>query len=376
MAYLIPDDPALLGLRHLILIGGGRVRHPVASEPLLPYVAELEAGRPRRWLFDTFCLWPNHAPSGRMIDADVNAGTTVCGEGDFRAVPVPDPADQADWEGVMDTYFGAGGTLAALDAAVDEVARVLGAPGALRNVVLTIPYPSPRQERFGRPAGRDLDFTTRAQSLDTATRARLEAVAWFTTRCRERFAAGSYRHLRLLGYYWTFETVYRAWDVDDHWLLKEIRRRLPFERLMWIPFYASYNVHLLDDYRSYYFDAAFLQPNHLFYGSGAGKTVERAARDALERGAGVELEYDPFLPAARVTAAERRRRFARYLDGGVQYGYMHDSALAWFDGGLGLAAMQAGPDPVERWVYTQVARFVHREYEPGDLMRSPVDPGA
>ncbi len=370
MAYLIPDDPALLGLRHLILIGGGRVRHPVARSSLVPYVAELWDHAPRRWLFDSFCLWPNHAPSGRMIDADVNLGTTVSGEGDFRAVPVPDPAELRDWEEVLETYFGAAGSLGALDAAVEEVAAALGAPPSPRNVVLTIPYPSPRQERFGRVGERELDFTTRTQSLDGATRARLEAVEWFTTRCRERFAQGGYRHLRLLGYYWTFETVYRAWDVDDHWLLKELRRRLPFERLLWIPFYASYNVHLLDDYRAYYFDAAFLQPNHLFYGASAGKTVEQAARDARHRGAGVEMEYDPFLPAARISAAERHRRFARYLDGGVTYGYMRESALAWFDGGLGLAAIEAGEVPAERPVYTQVARFVHREYEPGDLTRA------
>ena len=123
--------------------------------------------------------------------------------------------------------------------------------------------------------------------------------------------------MHLLGVYWMFETVYRGWNVDDHWLLKPLRPRVHRHGLkfLWIPFWSAYNVHLLDDYRSYYFDLAFLQPNYMFYKE--GKSLEAAAEAARRRGAGIEMEYYLELDEPIGVTGERHSRFRDYLNGGV-----------------------------------------------------------
>ena len=87
-----------------------------------------------------------------------------------------------------------------------------------------LPYPHPTQQAFGRlSGGAPLDFSTRTQSLAHASGARLEALRWMMEEISVRYRKLSLRHVHLLGVYWMFESVYRAWNVDDHWVLKSLR---------------------------------------------------------------------------------------------------------------------------------------------------------
>jgi hypothetical protein len=160
-----------------------------------------------------------------------------------------------------------------------------------------------------------------------------------------------------------FETVYRAWDVDDHWLLKELRRRISAKGLkfLWMPYWSTYNVHLLDDYQRYYFDLAFLQPNYMFYRGIQG--VGEAAHAAQERSAGIEIEYYLELNEPIQGAGERHLRFREYLNGGIAYGYMTQSVCAHFQGGAALERMYHHENPAEREFYEDVCRFVKGTYE-------------
>jgi hypothetical protein len=179
---------------------------------------------------------------------------------------------------------------------------------------------------------------------------------------RRRWQGERWSHLNLLGVYWMFETVYRGWDVDDHWLLKELRVHINKAGLkfLWIPFWSSYNVHLLDDYRRHYFDLAFLQPNYMFYKE--GKTLEAAAAAARERNAGIEVEYYLELNEPIAIQDERQDRFRDYLNGGVTLGYMKGAACAHFHGVGSLARMHRHADPREREFYEDIYDFVKGTY--------------
>ena len=184
-----------------------------------------------------------------------------------------------------------------------------------------------------------------------------------------RVRALDLRHVHLLGVYWMFETIYRSWDVDDHWVLKELRRFLRDQGLqcVWIPFWSSYNVHLLDHYRDYYFDLAFLQPNYMFYRRGV--SIEQAAEAARARGAGIEMEYYLELDEPIAVGDERQARFREYLNGGVRHGYMTEAACAHFQGKGALERMRVHADPQEREFYEDIYAFVRGSYRPKPPLR-------
>ncbi len=366
MSYLEPHQPRYNFLQHLVLVGGGP-DHTV--DTYLDYAAHRDvSGTPDGWMFDGFLFFDSKSPQGNDLGFDINIGTTMSGEGDFYAVPSPNPSHQGDWAAMIDQYFGEGGTLDRLNQAVKKAADVLGEPPHPRSVVLIIPYPSPMQSRFGRisPSTPSLNFSVQGQNLSQATEARLGACRWYVDQVEKRWADNRDRYpfLHLLGYYWLFESLYRSWDIDDHWLLKELRPLLRERQrnLVWIPFWSTYTVHQLDDYSSYYFDLAFLQFNYLFYQKLHG--VSDMALAAKQRGAGIEMEYFRDLEEPIAVAGEKHRRFYEYLDGGARFGYMTESAMAWFQGGKAFSEARRDRDPRERKIYDDVYDFIRGVYKP------------
>ena len=365
MPYFPPSQPDFNFLRHLLLLYGDASR-PWTHDQLRHAVAHLgPEGAANDWLFDSFLFLNVKSASGRDYCADVNLGTTMCGEGDFFAMCSPQPATRDDWEELLEFYLGPDGALRTLDATLGRARAAIGRQyGPKRNVVLMIPYPHVTQAAWGRlrPGGPILDFTIDRQNLARATGQRLEACSWMLDEVARRAGAQAFEHVHLLGVYWMFESVHRAWNVDDHWLLKSLRPRVHRHgwKFLWIPFWSTYNVHLLDDYRSYYFDLAFLQPNFMFYKE--GKSLEAAARAARARGAGIEMEYYLELDEPIGVTGERHSRFRDYLNGGVTHGYMREAACAHFQGVGALEAMRVHTDPREREFYDDIYHFVKGDY--------------
>ena len=187
MAYFPPSHPDFNGLRHLLLLYGD-ARRPWTQEQLLSGVAHQGAsGRPDDWFFDSFLFLNVKASSDRDYCADVNLGTTMCGEGDFFAMCSPQPAVREDWEELLDFYFGAGGALQTLDRTVAGALEAIGRPyGHRRNVVLMLPYPHITQRVGTRRSGqspRDDAPGLRAPTPPQVTGPRAAAV---TRRQRDR----------------------------------------------------------------------------------------------------------------------------------------------------------------------------------------------
>ena len=364
MTYFHPGRKDYNYMKQFILVGG-KTSDTWGKDAFSRYVTHLDAGgQADDWMFDTFAFWHNQSPHGGSLYSDINIGTTRTGEGDFFAVPVPNPGNREDWLSVLDWYFAPNVFAHALDEVIDQAEQKLGKRDHKVNLVITIPYPGPLQTQFGEINGQNLNFTTKGQNLEKATRQRLAACVWFVDEVIRRFQRENFRHLNLLGFYWTFETVYRSWDMDDHWLLKELHRELGERdmKFFWIPFWSSYNVHLLDDYQNYYFDCAFLQPNYMFYQNITD--VKEAAQAARQRNAGIEMEFYAARNEPAKVKKERLRRFERYLSGGVEFDYMKDSACAWFDGGRAIYRLYGNPDPVEGQIYDKIYRFTKGTYEP------------
>lgn len=366
VAYYPQGAAEMNGLRHMVLLYGSR-KDQWTEERLRAYAAWLDDDRkPQDWMFDAFLFTPSQTPSGQYTIADINRGTSRSGEGDFYAIPCPNPANRRGYEELLGLYFDDDGWLATLNTTLGNLKKEIDAPAPKHNVCLLVPYPGIAQTMWGRlPGGdRSLNFSVTGQSVDRATQDRLAATKWFVDQALERWSAGRYPNLNLLGFYWPFETVYRGWEVDDHVLLKNLKKHINTagKVLTWIPFYATYNTHLLDNYRDYYFDLAFQQPNHMFYVDTPG--IEVPARVARDRYAGFEMEYYYNLQEPLQVQGERKERFRDYLNGGVEFGFMREAACAWFHDGDGIEHMLRSTDPEERAFYDDVYRFIKGTYEP------------
>lgn len=362
MPYFSPNQKEFNYLKHMILVGGN-VDNSWDKDDFLHYVTHLnEDKNPDDWMFDTFAFWHFKSPKGGDLYSDVNIGTTKNGEGDFYAVPAPNPGTVDDWEAIIDWYFKPDVFADALDKAIEEACKMLGTPDYKHNLVITIPYPGPLQSKFGTIGGKKLNFSVHGQNLQNATENRLEACKWFVDKVIRIFNERNYKHINLLGFYWTFETIHKSWDIDDHWLLKELYKYIEEKgkKFFWIPFYSTFNIHQLDDYQNYYFHAAFLQPNYMFYKDIQG--VGDAAKAARQRNAGFEMEFYTVTDELITEKEERLKKFDRYLSGGIEYGYMQESAIAWFDGGRALYKIYHGSDIRERSYYDKIYNFVKGNY--------------
>lgn len=352
--YLKKGLPELGYLENTIFMGGYD-----GTEGFLPYAAALdESGKPSEWLFDSFmvCTEPS---SGNSPYADVNLGTTMAGEGDFFAIPFSNPANKNDWKEMIDTMLK---YCEELSFTVSSLEEELGKAPHKRNVIILHPYPGILQSMFGIIDEKKINFSTLNQTLDSATRDRLTACKWFVDTFLELWDKYNLENLNLLGFYWPFESVYRSWKVDDHWLLKELKKHINSKKLktFWIPFWCTYNTHLLDNYQDYYFDVAFYQPNYMFYENLTG--VDECALAAKERNAGFEMEYFVNEEAQMRTNHVRHERFRKYLNSGVECGYMY-GACAWFLGG-GIKKLRSIEE--EKPIYKDIVDFIHERYQKKD----------
>lgn len=365
MTYLKQGLSELNHLRHLVLLDGNS-RRMWTEEQLKYYATHLgPGGRADDWLFDPFLFMNSKSGSGRDYVAEVNLGQTGSVEGNFAGVCSPNPADKSDWSELLGFYFGENGALPTLDRAIQKLSGQLPPPDHRRNVVLSLPYPHITQERFGRieAAGNVLNFSVRRQDLTRATNSRLEAEKWMVDEIVELWSKARYGHLNLLGLHWVFETVCMSWEVDDHRLLEGLRKHINARKLkfIWIPSSTAYNIHLLDNYEMYYFDAAFLRPNLLFREE--GNKIETVAEVARKCNAGIGMEYCLEPDESIAVGKERHLRFREYLNAGVKCGYMTESACAHYQSLPSFERMYLNEDPVEREFYGDIYKFVEGKYE-------------
>jgi len=367
MSYFAPNQPAFNYLRHLILPVWDW-KAPLSGKELSLYLAHInqDTHKADGWFYDSILPIPTHSPDGNALIADINRGTTRSGMGDFHAIPHPNPTLKKDWEDILEGYFSQEGPLNKIDTLIPLLSQQIGhKPDHPINVILTIPYPSALMSVFGklRETGPVLNFSLISQNLVKASEQRLEACRWYVDRALQKWKEAGFHNIHLLGFYWIHETLRYSWEIDDHWVLKELYKHIQRRKshFFWIPLYSSYNVRLLKDYRDIYFDCAMLQPGHIFYTY--IKEVKEAALEAKARNAGVELEYYYQLPDWLGVGKEKYLRFRNYLNGGVKYGYMKEAVCGHFIGKNSIPEMFNSKDPREQTTLEDLYHFVKGDYQ-------------
>jgi len=367
MSYFPQNQPDFNYLRHLVLPIWDWNK-PMSKKDMSMYLAHFDrrTNKADDWFYDAIMPYILESPNGNYLAADSNRGTSRNGEGDFYAIVNPNPANMRDWLLGIEAHLAPNGPIDTIDKLVPELTRQVGRkPNHPISIVIGCPYPMPNQSLFGKLKSNkpSLNFSVTAQNLMQASEQRLEAVNWFVDEALKQWSKTDFKNVKLLGFYWMYESLHYSWDIDDHWVIKEFYKHCKKRKtkLFWIPFYSSYNVRILNDYQGFYFDCAMLQPNHIFYYD--VPDVKQAALEAKSRGAGFEMEYYYYFPPKFSVGNQKYNRFRNYLNGGVKYGYMKDSVCGHFIGPCDIPKMYSSPKPQEIEAYEDLFHFVKGDYE-------------
>lgn len=333
-AYQRPGTPEVGGVRHMCLIyHGNKGRVAWTSEAILPYVAYVnEKGEPTDWMFDSFLF----------LEFANDKGTWLHHYREGKA-----QATAADWAWLADCWFREQTGLIGLEQAIEKAGAALKQRDHVVNVAITLPVPLRQVKAFGPLAGREgtLDFSKEAD--------RVAALAWYIDRVLEQWRKHNYRHLRLVGFYWTDETI----SGENCGLVSATAGLVHAKgyKLYWIPYFGAAGV---SQWRACGIDATMFQPNHFFSKELHRSRLVAAARTALAAGCGVEIEFD----GRAVTSPEYRERFWQYLDAGVEYGWMKDSLLGYYEGGDMVGRFARAKDKPVREMYDGLYRFLKGTY--------------
>ncbi|MGC9316743.1 MAG: DUF4855 domain-containing protein [Armatimonadota bacterium] len=329
-----PDSPRSGGMRDIMLCylaaDGWSAQH------FRPYVAWLDHGAggvPRDWFYDGWLfLMYGGAPSGGLYAT----GT----------------ANADDWHFYLDLLFDPDRNLAALDATIDEMGRVLDDRNRRCPVIIMIPYLSADLESFG-----DLDGDG-APEDPTDLEARLTAYRWVVDEVLRRWQARDWRHLDLWGFYWMHEGIRQRDERDVRAVAEYVHER--GYGLHWIPWHRAPGWDRAADLG---IDFTIMQPNFAFMDVPRGMAVPDEQRLttnanlAREHGLGVEMEMHTRV----ATDPGQLLNLQLYLNHGVDEldGYMDEAVRAYYQAGDLIAQLYRSPRAECRRTYDDLYAF-HR----------------
>ncbi|MDT8977424.1 DUF4855 domain-containing protein [Paenibacillus sp. chi10] len=309
------------------------------KEKLIPYVSYVDNnGEPQDWMYDgTLLLGIRTADYQR----------------DFGINAVLD-----DWKWYLDKMFKPGGDLSELNAAVTEAGNKLNDSHHKMKVVIMIPNPGETISNFGDVDGDGIseNFVPSDVGAEQSFTNRKKAVYWYLDQVRTKWMKGRYDRLELVGMYWMAESMGRD-NSSDEKLVKYagdiVHKR--GQKLFWVPNFGGNRNYAA---RAIGFDATALQPNHYWGGTNPDR-IEDAAYLAKHHGLGIEMEMDE----DAFTNDASRDYYIDYLNGGVDFGYMNEAFMAYYQGVDALLDSSRSSDPRIRELYDWMYQFVKGTYQ-------------
>ncbi|WP_075617257.1 DUF4855 domain-containing protein [Paenisporosarcina indica] len=239
-------------------------------------------------------------------------------------------ANYAEWQSQIDRTFADSGALNNLNEAAKYQNRKA-------DVYIAIPYPK-RTEPFMTLDGREI-----ANNLYS----RYDIAKWFITSTMDKLEEERYSNLNFKGFYWMNETIKVA---EDATLISSLAQTIHSKDKFFIyaPHATSTN---FENWQSYGFDAAFLQPN-AFRKSVANKDerLHRAFINAQIYGSGITIEIDSYAPFQAEDGVEA---FNLYMDYAKRYG-LDKNSMIFYQGTDMVVRMSTYDHPVYRLWYQQL----------------------
>lgn len=270
------------------------------AEDLIPYLAYVdEEGNIKDVMFDSFLF---------LYYGDFPGGGASYGGGKLEG-----------WQWALEDLFTEGTNIYALDEAAGTVKEALGLDDDYTyKVILSLYYPTASVKDFG-----DIDGDGVSEDFSLLAN-RLKALQCYIDQIEACYAAGNFKNIELVGYYWFHETV-NADDSESMAMLNAASEMVHAKGkdFCWIPYFMANG---FESWKSYGFDVAVMQPNYVFKLEAPYSNLIANSKFTAKYGMGVEMEL-----CSQVLSDERFfRRYMEYLACGAKYGYMNDCIVMYY----------------------------------------------
>lgn len=272
------------------------------------------------------------------------------------------PATKEGWKEYMNDLFRSGQQLEALNDAMREFNRLRGTlygTPTVENVVLALPYPNPAQTDFGSLDDKQpsLSFNAGQVGEEQAYQNRKQALEWYYRELKKRWDKAGFAYLKLEGIYWFHELIDDSAPKERE-LIRHMAGIVHDDalRFYWIPYYGAPG---LAEWKSLYFDYAFLQPN--YYND---KPVQL---DRFEGTLDVVSKYDM---GVEIEGDERMYRDPKFyqiyynqLVAAHKLGMDKNRIHAYYFGSKTLLEAANSDDPVIRGIYDDTYKWMHGRFD-------------
>ena len=312
------------------------------EQDLLPYTAYLDKnGKIQDFFFDSYLFLPcmGYGPSGARMHLDAG-----------------NPTKAIDWTTYVDDTFAKGANVDALEKAYGKTKAALGDTDSKAGFFFTLLYPGKGATNFGTLGGRSLNFS----KLED----RKYALKWMIDEQIAKFEARGYKHLDLVGFYWLEEYIA---DNEDPQLLRYASEYLHSKGLkfIWIPWYKANGY---QNWKSYGFDVACMQPNLMWLGYHDPARVQTSVQISQQHGLSMEMECD-----GKVYTDEYFGRYLDYLESGMNSSMMSSVKMYYQDGKTAVYYKACySDDPQYRMVYDLTYKYAKKTLKQSDI--DPIRP--
>ncbi len=252
-----------------IIYDGSESRQVWTVTQSAPYVSYVDPETKKEdWLFDGFLIMEVKDGKGHVFADSSEPGVT--------------PATKTEWEWLLNVHFTKGRGMDALNTQIGEVAKRIGQPVRKRKIIYALPDPVWKQTDWGILNGKVMDFNEIAD--------RIAAESWFIDQFLAKWKATNFENLELAGFYWIREAIWNnlAYTQVAENVAKFIHSKPEGYHFYWIPYSTAGG---RDQWRTYGFDVAWLQPNIAFEKDNPKvPTIQTSFEFAKKNGMGMEFE--------------------------------------------------------------------------------------
>ncbi|WP_075620064.1 DUF4855 domain-containing protein [Paenisporosarcina indica] len=217
----------------------------------------------------------NDQYTGKMFDSFLIVGRKYSNDGEF-AETTKNKANYNEFIWYADITFAKDGVLHVLNQDAKEL-------GKKPNVYISIPYPK-RSEAIILPNG---------QKVKNTLAERKKLIDWYRLQVESKWKSAGYTNLNFKGYYWLNETVI---SLEDEQLVEQTADAIHKigKTFIYSPHSTSTN---FEKWKTYGFDAAYLQPNTFRLGlTDRDARLHKAFLRAQVYGSGINIEIDSYAP--------------------------------------------------------------------------------
>ena len=296
------------------------------EQEIEPYVVHTFASGKRDWLFNGFLFLEFNDGMGNLF-------ATNWGK---------NGADKKKWQWLLNRNFEQGKAVCALNSCIGKQKKLLGTPPFTHAVIMALPVPFPGKTNWGKLGGKKMNFNKQKDQI--------YAMKWYVDQVMQRFSQAKLGNLRLEGFYWIDENIQASAAIT-----KAISSYIHSKgmRFYWIPYFSSRG---LENWKSYGFDFAYLQPNYFFNKQVPRSRLNEACRRAASLHMGMEFEVDERVLHGRTDSFAPK--MTDYIDDFTTNGVFSKSAVAYYLGTDVLVRISRSTDAADHALFDRLAGII------------------